>query len=189
MSGDNDNVEARPAETRPRKYYWPWECTYYWPWQIRWQGGNPLKGFRFSLLALMLLVTAAAFGSCCIGLAVRETHGTNLTAAEANKRLWLVRSYCEVPEGATDVYLRASYMRTAMSFEMPFSEFAAYCSDRGCYLRQIDPNWPQYTHDVDHKPLMITNGYYYRKVAANGGGYHVYYDMSTRRAWIHWSSH
>ena len=111
-----------------------------------------------------------------------------MTAEEANKQLWLVHSYCRVPDGATNVNLRASYMRTIMSFDRPFSEFASYCSGRRWYLQQIHPLFPEHTCDIDYKPLTITNGYCYRNVRRNGGGYRVYYDMSTRRAWIHWSS-
>ena len=173
MSDGRENG-ARSDVPRPKKYYWPWECNY--------------PRFRFSLLALILFVAAAAFGSCCIGRLVRSVEGKNLSAAEANRRLKYVDSYCEVPDGAMDVDLRASYMGTTMSFDMPFSEFAAYCSHRGWDLRQINPNWPEHTHDIDYKPLVITNGYYYRNLAPRGSGYQVYYDMGTRRAWIDYSS-
>jgi hypothetical protein len=173
MSGGNENDKLRPVETRPKKYYWPWECN--------------LPRIRFSLTALILLVTAAAFGSCCIGLAVRETRGTNLTAEEANHRMRHVGPYCCVPEGATNIDLRAWYNATTMSFDMPFSDFAGYCAARDWHLRQIDPMWPQSTHDIDYKPLTITNGYYYRNRSHSGGGFDVFYDMSTQRGWIHYS--
>ena len=189
MSGGKQNEQPVPDATRPKKYYWPWECTYYWPWQwrIRWQGGNPLKGFRFSLLALMLLVTAAAFGSCCLGIAFRSAEGTNLSAAEANRRLKYVHSYCEVPDGATNVALRASYPGATVSFDMPFPEFASYCTDRGWHLRPIDPTLPETVFDVDGKMTTISNGNYYRPTPGTGA-YAAYYDRSRRRAWIHYTN-
>jgi hypothetical protein len=189
MSGGHENVEPRPAESQPRKYYWPWECRYYWPWQprIHPQPPNPRPRFRISLLALMLIVTAAAFGSCCLGVVFRRVEGKRLSAAEANRRLWLVHSYCRVPEDSTNIELRASYPGATVSFDMPFSGFARYCIARGWYLRQIDPTWPETMVDVDGKVLTISDGYYYRPPSGRGA-YKAYYDRSRRRAWIYYTN-
>lgn len=185
MSGSNDTTDSYPTNAPPQKYYWPWECTYYWPWQwrIRWQWPSHRPRFRFSLLALMALVTGAAFCANWLGLAYRRVEGKNLSATEANHRLEIVGCWCRVPEGTTAVDLHANSRWAFISFDMPFADFARYCNGRGWHLRLIDPKWPKEVCDRPGRFVTIKHGYYYQGTT-HRGGYDAYYDMDQRRAWI-----
>ena len=136
----------------------------------------------------MLFVTTAAFLSCCLGLVSRKVEGKNLSAAEANRRLRIVGSPCQVPDNAANVDFQASYLRAVASFELPFEEFTNFCDARAWNLRRVDPQWPITTYDVDYKMLTIANGYYY-KGSTHRGGYDAHYDIDRRRAWIDYSHH
>lgn len=171
MSGDRENATTLP-ESPPRKYYWPWECRY------------PIPSYRFSLVALFVFVTMAAFGSCCCGFLVREVEGKRLSPTVANKRLRYVGIHFRVPEIARNVDLRASYAGATISFDISFADYVAFCRLYGVDLRHIQPTRPQLVYDPSGKTINIVNGYYFVVGKRIDRQLRVYFDSDKDRAWV-----
>jgi hypothetical protein len=153
----------------------------------------PRAGFRYSLRALILLVTVLC---CCGGVCHRVTlryDARGVSSADANRLLSKTMCPVRLPAAAQLVNLNAQFFLCHIGFDLDEPEFLRWADEWGWKLKRIGPsdgldNFTLPVPTYDDVPESITDGYAHFG-CTHRGGYDVLYDRKQQRAWLLYAHH
>jgi hypothetical protein len=141
---------------------------------------------------MFALVTACCMGGCVLRLVVTRVSGESLDSTTANERLAFVLSPVCIPQGASGVSLDAGYFNAFVSFQCGESEFKKWATHRNWELERRNYKDPEQLEVFESCFADFHgnegDGYVFSN-SSHRGGYNVYYELDSGRAWLCYSHH